>query len=89
MVSDRNKILVETIKRLLRRGALTNLRKIVNKTHAADLSNVFRSLSFNNQLKLFNMIKDIEKKGILLSEIDEDNAVALIEPAAIVVCGVV
>jgi len=79
MLSDRNKILIETIKRLLRRGALTNLRKIVDKTHAADLSNVFRSLSFHNQLKLFNMVKDIEKKGILLSELDEDNAVELIE----------
>ncbi|MBW1642982.1 MAG: magnesium transporter [Deltaproteobacteria bacterium] len=79
MLSDRNKILIETIKRLLRRGALTNLRKIVNKTHAADLSNVFRSLSFYNQLKLFDMIEDVEKKGILLSELDEDNAVELIE----------
>jgi len=79
MLSDRNKILIETIKRLLRRGALTNLRKIVTKTHAADLSNVFRSLSFYNQLKLFDMIEDVEKKGILLSELDEDNAVELIE----------
>ena len=75
MLSDRNKILIETIKRLLRRGALTNLKKIVNKTHAADLSNVFHSLSFHNQLKLFNMIGDIEKKGILLSELDGDTAV--------------
>jgi magnesium transporter len=83
MLSDRNKILIETIKRLLRRGALTNLRKIVHKTHAADLSNVFRSLSFHNQLKLFNMIEDIEQKGILLSELDEDNAVELIEAIAL------
>jgi len=79
MQNDRNKILIETLKRLLRRGALTNLKKIVNKTHAADLSTVFRSLSFYNQIKLFKMIKDIEKKGILLSELDEDNAVQLVE----------
>jgi len=79
MLTDRNKILIETIKRLLRRDALTHLRKIVNKTHAADLSVVFRSLSFYNQLKLFKMVKDIEKKGIILSELDEDSAVYLIE----------
>ncbi len=83
MLRDRNKILIETIKRLLRRGALTNLRKIVNKTHAADLSAVFGSLAFNDQIKLFNMIKDIEKKGNLLSELDEDSSIQLIEAIAL------
>jgi len=79
MIIDRNKILIETIKRLLRRNALTHLRKIVNKTHAADMSAVFRSLSFNSQLTLFKMVKDVEKKGIILSELDEDSAVQIIE----------
>lgn len=69
---NNNKILVDSIKRLLRRGATTNLRKIIDKTHAADLSIVFRSLSVANQLQLLNMIRDTEKKGILFSELDED-----------------
>jgi magnesium transporter len=72
MLSQNNKIMVDSIKRLLRRGATTNLRKIVDKTHAADLSIVFRSLSVANQLQLLNMIRDTEKKGILFSELDED-----------------
>ena len=72
MLNNNNKILVDSIKRLLRRGATTNLRKIVDKTHAADLSIVFRSLSVNNQLELLNMMHDMEKKGILFSELDED-----------------
>jgi len=72
MQRDRNKIFIESIIRLLRRGATTHLRKIVNKTHAADLSVVFRSLSLNQQLILFDMIEDIEQKGILFSELDED-----------------
>ena len=72
MLNKSNRILVDSIKRLLRRGATTNLRKIVDKTHAADLSIVFRSLSVPNQLQLLNMIHDIEKKGILFSELDED-----------------
>ena len=38
MSSDRNRILLDSIKRLLRRNALFNLKKIVAKTHAADLS---------------------------------------------------
>jgi magnesium transporter len=72
MKTDRNKILVESIKRLLRRGATTHLANIVNKTHAADLSVVFRSLSLSQQRELFGMIADIEQKGILFRELDED-----------------
>jgi magnesium transporter len=79
MQTDRNKILVESIKRLLRRGATTHLGNIVNKTHAADLSVVFRSLSLMQQRKLFDMITDIEQKGILFSELDEDTSLDLIE----------
>ncbi|MEJ2100259.1 MAG: magnesium transporter [Desulfobacterales bacterium] len=69
---DRNKILLESIRRLLRRGATTHLVNIVNKTHAADLSVVFRSLSLSQQRELFDMIADVEQKGILFSELDED-----------------
>lgn len=72
MQSDRSKILIDSIKRLLRRDALTHLRKIVNKTHAADLSVVFHSLSLSNQHKLFDMIEETEQKGALFSELDED-----------------
>ena len=72
MSTDRNRILVESIKRLLRRGAASHLGKIVNKTHAADLSVVFRSLSLSQQRKLFGLISDVEQKGILFSELDED-----------------
>ena len=35
-------ILKETFSRLLRRKAKTNLKKIINKTHPADLAIIFR-----------------------------------------------
>ena len=79
MQGDRSKILIDSIKRLQRRDATPHLRKIVNKTHAADLSVVFRSLSVYNQRKLFEMIEDMEQKGVLFSELDEDTFMALIE----------
>jgi len=79
MSSDRNRILLESIKRLLRRGAAIHLGKIVNKTHAADLSVVFRSLSLAQQHELFGLIIDVEQKGILFSELDEDTFQDLIE----------
>jgi len=67
----------------LRRGASSHLSNIVNKTHAADLSVVFRSLPIAQQRKLFDMIKDIEQKGILFRELDEDTFLDLIEEISI------
>jgi magnesium transporter len=51
----------------------------VNKTHGADLSVLFRSLSLAQQQKLFDMITDIEQKGIIFSELEEDTFQDLIE----------
>ena len=79
MQSDRHKILIESIRRLLRRDATTHLVKIVDKTHVADLAEVFRSLSLSNQRKLFDMISDIEQKGVLFSELDEDTFMGFVE----------
>ena len=79
MPIDSTKILVESVKRLLRRGAISHLAKIVNKTHGADLSVLFRSLSLAQQRKLFDMITDVEQKGIVFSELEEDIFQDLIE----------
>ena len=72
-------ILRDSIKRLLRRGATSHLKKIVNKAHAADLSVIFSTLSASERKRLFNMIKDVEQKGIVLSELEEDIFLALVE----------
>lgn len=79
MLSDRNRILLESIKRLLRRKATPYLRKIVNKTHAADLAVVFRSLPLADQHVLFDLIENIETKGAILSYFDEDAFQGFIE----------
>jgi magnesium transporter len=79
MPIDSNKILVDSVKRLLRRGAISHLSKIVGKTHGADLSVLFRSLSLDQQRRLFDMITDVEQKGILFSELEEDTFQDLIE----------
>jgi magnesium transporter len=83
MANDRNTILGETIKRLLRRDAVSHLKKIVNKAHAADLSLVFRSLPLEHQRKLFDLINDIEQKAFLLSELEEYMFLDLIDHLSI------
>ncbi len=78
MLRERNKILIDTVKRLLRRDATTHLHKIVNKTHAADLSQVFKALTLASQRKLFGMIDDLDQKGILFSELEDKVLLELI-----------
>lgn len=78
MQRDRNEILAESVKRLLRRGATKSLQKIIKKTRAADLSLVFRELSRDNRLKMFNLMGDPEKKGLLFSELEESIFLELI-----------
>jgi len=78
METDRNKILLESIKRLLRRNAVGPLRKIVNRTHAADLSGVFQSLPLSHQRKLFDLIQSAEGKGLLFSLLEEDTFINLV-----------
>ena len=78
-----NKILVDSVKRLLRRGAFTHLRKIVNRSHAADLSVVFRNIPPPERHRLFGMIDGAERKGDLFAEIDEDIFLELIDKVKI------
>jgi magnesium transporter len=79
MHSESNKILLESIKRLLRRNATYHLLKIVKKTHAADLALVLGSLSVHNQIRLFDLIDDIDLKGEIFSNLDVDTFLNLVE----------
>ncbi len=62
MIGDKNKVLYDSLKRLLRRDATVHLKKIVNRSHAADLSAVFRSLPLSQQRRLFVLMM-WSKKG--------------------------
>ena len=77
--SERTTILTETVKRLIRRDAKTHLSKIVNKTHAADLSLILQALPKDQQFILFELVDELEKKGVLLSELDQDTFTGLVE----------
>jgi len=79
MLVERNRILTETIKRLMRRGSTARLEKIISKVHAADLPAVFQPLSASNQRKLFQLIHDAGKKAFAISELDEDISLNIIE----------
>ncbi len=79
MTIERTKILLDTIRRLLRRGATVHLHKIVNKTHSADLAVVFRFLTLREQETLFDFMDTVEHKAMFFSELEEELLVKLIE----------
>ena len=49
-------LLRDTFGRLLRRHAQTNLIKLINKTHPADLAIVFRHFNDNEQAQVFDLM---------------------------------
>lgn len=73
MPQDRYKVLTDSIRRLLRRNAISYLRKIVRKTHAADLARVFPALTPPQRRTLFKLIGPVEDKGVLFIEFHEAN----------------
>ena len=79
LLSHKNRILIDSIKRLLRRGADTHLRKLVNKTHAADLALVFQEITLADQIRLIHMLDSVEQKGDLFATLDESIFPVLIE----------
>ncbi|MCG8567321.1 MAG: magnesium transporter [Desulfobacterales bacterium] len=72
MRNEQIQILTTSFTRLLRRGATRQLVKIINKTHMADISIVFKELSSSNRKKLFELIDDPGDIGLLFSEIEEN-----------------
>lgn len=72
-------ILLDTVKKLIRRGAFPNLTKVVAKTHPADIAHLFRYLDLKEQRILFNLIEDAETAAAVLSEIDHATGAQLLE----------
>jgi len=64
-------ILRDTFRRLLRRHAQTNLKKLINKTHPADLAIVFRYFNDEEQNQVFDLMKNNDHTLEFLIELDE------------------
>lgn len=72
-------MLLDTVKKLIRRGAFPTLSKVVGKSHPADVAHLFRYLDLKDQRILFNLIEDIETAAYVLSEIDHSAGAQLLE----------
>jgi len=72
-------ILKDTFGRLLRRHAHTNLVKLIQKTHPADLAVVFRYFNDDEQAQVFGLMKENEQTAEFLVELDDTVLANLLE----------
>ena len=72
-------ILRDTYRRLLRRNAKINLIKLTGKTHPADLAEVFRHFSKEEQIEIFSLMKENEHAAEFLVELDDALVIELLK----------
>jgi magnesium transporter len=62
-MDQKQQLLLDATRRLIRRGAFPNLVKLLTKSHPADIAHLFRYLDLKEQRILFNLIEDAEKSA--------------------------
>ena len=73
-------VLLDTFRRLVRRKAKTNLKKLLQKTHPADLAQLFRYFTHLERSNLFDLMDREEHTGEFLTELDSSIAEEIMEP---------
>jgi len=79
MAGPKLQLLSETTRRLIRRQATANIKRIIVKTHPADIAHLFEYLNEREQRVIFDLIADSEKAAEVLSEIDKANSAQLLK----------
>jgi magnesium transporter len=72
-------VILDMVRRLNRRNATGHLRKLISKTHPADIAWIFRHLSENERKKVFGIVAQTELVGEFLSELDESIMIDLVQ----------
>jgi magnesium transporter len=78
-MEQKHQILLDTVRRLVRRGAYPHLSKLLHKIHPADIAHLFRYLDLKEQRILFTLIEDPEISAYVLSELDHATGAQLLE----------
>ncbi len=72
MLDIRQKMLVTSVRKLIRRNASKNIQTILDKTHAADIAAILQELDASERTYVLNLRLSIEKKSEIVSHLDED-----------------
>jgi magnesium transporter len=71
VIEERTKKLAVTVSKLYRRGAERNIKKIIAKSHGADIAAVLEILDPDERLSIFQMVPTLELKADILSRLNE------------------
>lgn len=72
MLDIRQKMLVTSVRKLIRRNATKNIQTILDKTHAADIAYILKELDPSERTYVLDLKISIEKKSEIVSHLDED-----------------
>ncbi|MGA1863759.1 MAG: magnesium transporter [bacterium] len=72
-------LLFYTVRKLINRGATSNLSNMINKLHPADIAQVMQQLGPSDRFFLFGLISDKEKTAEVLSELNPPSRSELLE----------
>ncbi|MBN1956694.1 MAG: magnesium transporter [Desulfuromonadales bacterium] len=73
MHEQKIQVLQGTVSKLLRRGAVTNLKKALGKIHPADIAHLFRYFELHEQKTLLTLITDLDRAADVISELEPDS----------------
>ncbi len=64
-------IILDSVRRFLRRGAINPISKIVNKMHPADIARLISEVEKKDRFIIFELIQDVKIKASTIIEIEE------------------
>jgi magnesium transporter len=70
-VDQKTKLLANSITKLLKRGAERNIRRMINKTHDADVASVLEIFDTEARISVFQLISDPERQAHILSHLNK------------------
>ncbi len=79
LIGNEGMVILDMVRRLSRRNAIGNLKKLINKTHPADIAWVFRYLSEVERQKVIGIVAQTDVVGEFLSELDESIMIDLVQ----------
>ena len=67
MLDSRIKMLITTVNKLQRRGAQENIKRVLEKSHTADIAEVIENLDTGSNIEVYRLVDSLEKRAEILS----------------------
>ena len=67
MIEDRTQRLIDTVRKLQHRGAIHNIRKVIQKTHTADVAAMLEGFREEEAFEIFKLEPSLEKQAEVLA----------------------